>query len=142
MITEEQIPTVLEHPVYGTDGNKIGDAKHVFLDDQTGQPEWVSVKTGLFGSRESFVPMHDANLVKDHLEVSYPKEVVNDAPNLDVDAGGHLSEREEHHLFEHYGIDWDAASQQASQPPPGPAGDPMTRSGRARLRKYVLTEEQ
>jgi hypothetical protein len=56
MITREQIPTVLDHPVYDADGNKIGEAKHVFLDDVTGQPEWGSVKTGLFGTSKSFVP--------------------------------------------------------------------------------------
>ncbi|MFF9221902.1 DUF2382 domain-containing protein [Streptomyces viridosporus] len=189
MITHEQIPTVLDHPVYDTDGNKIGDAKHVFLDDATGEPEWVSVKTGLFGTSESFVPIHDASIVEDHLEVPYPKDTVKDAPNVDVDAGGHLSEDEEHRLYEHYGLDWGAAWQQANQPGeggwahPGTAAgttvpargdtdaadaaamsgtarpeagqdDAMTRSeermhvgierreaGRARLRKYVVTEE-
>jgi uncharacterized protein (TIGR02271 family) len=182
VITHEQIPTVLDHPVYDTDGNKIGDAKHVFLDDATGQPEWVSVKTGLFGTSESFVPIQDASLVEDHLEVPYRKDTVKDAPNVDVGAGGHLSEDEEHRLYEHYGIDWDAAWRQANQPgeggwarpgtpprgvdtsdtaaglgtarPDAGADDAMTRSeermhvgterretGRARLRKYVVTEE-
>jgi stress response protein YsnF len=173
MITREQIPTVLDHPVYDVGGTKIGDAKHVFLDDVTGEPEWVSVKTGLFGTSESFVPIHDASLVKDHLEVPYPKDTVKDAPNVDVDAGGHLSQDEEHRLYEHYGIDWDASWQQANQPGTGgwarrdtetttgtgagteaTGDDAMTRSeeqmhvgtepreaGRARLRKYVVTEE-
>ncbi|MFM9500156.1 YsnF/AvaK domain-containing protein [Streptomyces galilaeus] len=172
MITREQIPSVLGHPVHDVGGTKIGDAKHVFLDDVTGEPEWVSVKTGLFGTSESFVPIHDASLVKDHLEVPYPKDKVKDAPNVDVDAGGHLSEDEEHRLYEHYGIDWDAAWQQANQPGTGgwtrgetetttgttgmeaTGDDAMTRSeeqmhvgterqavGRARLRKYVVTEE-
>jgi stress response protein YsnF len=173
VITREQIPTVLDHPVHDADGYKIGDAKHVFLDDATGQPEWVSVRTGLFGTNESFVPIQDASLVEDHLEVPYPKDTVKDAPNVDVDAGGHLSEQEEHRLYEHYGIDWDTAWQQANQPGeagragtgettvmPGSADtgtgtdDAMTRSeermhvgverrevGRARLRKYVVTEE-
>jgi stress response protein YsnF len=183
MITREQIPTVLDHPVYDTDGNKIGDARHVFFDDVTGEPEWVSVSTGLFGTSESFVPIHDATVVKDHLEVPFDKSRVKDAPNVDVDAGGHLSEQEEHRLYEHYGIDWDTAWQQTDQSgqadQPGQAGrahsgtnettgmpragyadtgvggdDAMTRSeermnvgterreaGRARLRKYVITEE-
>jgi uncharacterized protein (TIGR02271 family) len=158
MITQEQIPTVLDHPVYDTDGNKIGDAKHVFLDDATRRPEWVSVKTGLFGTSESFVPISGASLVEDHLEVPFPKEKVKEAPNVDVDAGGHLSQEEEHRLYEYYGIDWDAAWQQANQPATGgesgTTDDAMTRSeeqmhvgterretGRARLRKYVVTEE-
>ncbi|MFF8036349.1 DUF2382 domain-containing protein [Streptomyces sp. NPDC016626] len=123
MITREQIPTVLDHPVYDTDGNKIGDARHVFFDDVTGEPEWVSVSTGLFGTSESFVPIHDATVVEDHLEVPFDKSRVKDAPNVDVDAGGHLSEQEEHRLYEHYGIDWDTAWQQTDQTDqPGQAG--------------------
>jgi uncharacterized protein (TIGR02271 family) len=74
----------------------------------------------------------------------------------DVDAGGHLSEDEEHRLYDHYGIDWGAAWQQAERPQKRAAeDDAMTRSeermrvgterhevGRARLHKYVVTEEQ
>ncbi|MFE8920124.1 PRC and DUF2382 domain-containing protein [Streptomyces rochei] len=202
MITREEIANVLDHPVYDGDGNKIGDAKHVFFDDMTGRPEWVSVKTGMFGSNESFIPIRDAAVVQDHLEVPYRKEQVKDAPNVDVDAGGHLSESEEHRLYDYYGINWDSVLSEAERTDdgrfaagPGPAGtasaagaagaagtagmagtagtaggmtgrqegaertgmrgdDAMTRSeeqmhvgverresGRARLRKYVVTEE-
>jgi hypothetical protein len=74
MIIRGQLPTVLDHPVHDTDGTKIGDAKHVFLDDATGQPEWVSVNTGLFGTSESLVPIHDARIVEDRLEVRYAKD--------------------------------------------------------------------
>ncbi|MER8005366.1 PRC and DUF2382 domain-containing protein [Streptomyces sp. NPDC094149] len=119
MITHEQIPTVLDHPVYDVTGDKIGEAKHVFLDDATGQPEWVSVKTGLFGTNESFVPIREASLVEDHLEVPYPKNKVKDAPHVDVDAVGHLSEDEEHRLYEYYGMAWDDAWQQANEPGEG-----------------------
>ncbi|MEV0241766.1 PRC and DUF2382 domain-containing protein [Streptomyces sp. NPDC050674] len=165
MITREQIPTVLDHPVHDARGDKIGDARHVFFDDVTGEPEWVSVRTGMFGTSESFVPIHDASVVEDHLEVPFAKDQVKDAPNVDVDSGGHLSEQEEQRLYEHYGIDWDAAWQDTGHAGTGQvtgtaasapgAEDAMTRSeeemhvgverreaGRARLRKYVVTEEQ
>ncbi|MET9778341.1 PRC and DUF2382 domain-containing protein [Streptomyces sp. NPDC006367] len=193
MITREEIADLLDHPVYDGDGNKIGEAKHVFFDDMTGRPEWVSVKTGLFGSNESFVPIRDASLVEDHLEVPYRKDQVKGAPNVDVDAGGHLSETEEHRLYDYYGINWDSVLSEAERTDDGrwaagtgrtgdagaagvagtagaagAAGrretsgrtgarggdDAMTRSeeqmhvgveqrevGRARLRKYVVTEE-
>lgn len=181
MITREQLSAVLDHPVHDADGQKIGEAKHVFFDDATGQPEWVSVKTGMLGTNENFVPIHDASMVEDHLEVPYRKDQVKDAPHVDVDGGGHLSESEEHRLYDYYGIDWDAAWRDANQPgeggwaargragtaaesgtaasaatsTPASAGDgSMTRyeeqmhvgterrsAGRARLRKYVVTEE-
>lgn len=116
MITQEQIPAVLEHPVYDAEGSKIGEASHVFYDDATGRPEWVSIKTGFFGTNESFVPIREAVMVEDHLEVPYPKDKVKDAPNVDVDGGGHLSESEEVRLYEHYGIAWDDAWHQANRP--------------------------
>lgn len=116
MIAQEQIPTVLDHPVYDTEGKKIGDAKHVFLDDSTGRPEWVTVRTGLFGTNESFIPIRDASLVQDHLEVPYPKDRVKGAPHVDVDSGGHLDASEERRLYEYYGIAWDDAWQRANQP--------------------------
>ncbi|MFI9028999.1 DUF2382 domain-containing protein [Streptomyces sp. NPDC053560] len=192
MITQEQIPVVLEHPVYDAEGNKIGDAKHVFFDDLTGRPDWVTVRTGLFGTKETFVPTLEATVVEDHLEVPYPKSTIKDAPHVDVDAGGHLSQSDEERLFAHYGLVDEAAGQQPDRPAegmrpgtgrmdeersaaptasapgaiaeepaaPGPvaagehADDAMTRSeerlrtgterreaGRARLRKYVVTEE-
>ncbi|MEK8173262.1 PRC-barrel domain-containing protein [Streptomyces sp. M19] len=87
MITQDQISTVLDHPVYDSEGAKIGEAKHVFVDDVTGEPDWVSVRTGLFGMNESFVPTRDARLVTDHLEVAYPKSKVKDAPHADIDGG-------------------------------------------------------
>nr|WP_189930983.1 PRC and DUF2382 domain-containing protein [Streptomyces sulfonofaciens] len=132
MITREQIPSVLDHAVYDTQGNKIGDAKHIFLDDVSGRPEWASVKTGMFGARESFVPIRDAALVEDHLEVPYDKAKVKDAPTVAVDSGGHLSAEEEHRLYEYYGVQWDTAWQSSDQPAEGrtaPGGPGMTGGG-------------
>ncbi|MFG2692874.1 PRC and DUF2382 domain-containing protein [Kitasatospora sp. NPDC051984] len=119
MITEEQIRSVLHHPVHDADGNRIGTADHLFLDDATGRPEWVSIKTGRFGSNQSFVPIRDAEMVGDHLQVPYGKDKVKDAPNVDVDRGGHLSEQEERRLFSHYGIEWDDAWKAANEPGEG-----------------------
>ncbi|MCI0386379.1 DUF2382 domain-containing protein [Streptomyces sp. CNQ085] len=178
MITKEQIPEVLDHQVYDAEGKKIGEAGHVFLDDVTGRPEWASVRTGLFGSHETFVPIHDADMVEDHLEVPYSKDQVKGAPHVDVDQGGHLSEQEERRLYDYYGVDWGGYGQETGRTGTGTAGaagtaaaagtagtaggrtgargrdEAMTRSeeemrvgverqeaGKARLRKYVVTEE-
>ncbi|MFD7732338.1 DUF2382 domain-containing protein [Kitasatospora phosalacinea] len=127
MITEQQIRSMLNQPVHDAQGNKIGKADHLYLDDSTGKPEWVSVKTGWFGSGESFVPIRDAHVVDGHLQVPYDKDKVKDAPNVDVDGGGHLSEQEEHRLYEHYGIAWDNAWKAANQP--GEGGWAHTRGG-------------
>ncbi|GAB1329230.1 DUF2382 domain-containing protein [Streptomyces sennicomposti] len=120
MITREQIANVLNHPVHDGDGNKIGEAKHVYLDDVTGLPEFVTVRTGLFGTHETFVPTREASVVRDHIQVPYRKDKVKGAPHIDVDAGGHLSETEEHRLYDYYGLDWNDARR--GRTPPGAAG--------------------
>ncbi|WP_405579035.1 PRC and DUF2382 domain-containing protein [Streptomyces sp. NBC_01190] len=105
MITRDQIPQVVGHPVLDPQGKKIGDAKHMYLDDRTGEPEWVTVKTGFFGNNETFVPTRSARMTENHLEVPYDKDQVRGAPNVDVDSGGHLSVDEERNLYQYYGLE-------------------------------------
>ena len=102
MIGTDSLNRVIGNTVYDNDGDKIGTASEVFLDDQTGNPEWVTVKTGLFGSKESFVPIRDANLTEDGLRVPVSKAAVKDAPRIDSD--GHLSPEEESELYRHYSM--------------------------------------
>ena len=70
MIGTETLDRVIGKDVYDEAGQKIGSASEVYLDDETGQPEWVTVRTGMFGTKESFVPIRDANLTDDG--VRYP----------------------------------------------------------------------
>src|SRR3712207_2882768 len=62
MIGTEAISRVIGKDVYDQSGDRIGSASEVYLDDESGQPEWVTVRTGLFGTKESFVPIRDADL--------------------------------------------------------------------------------
>ena len=68
-MTEFDVSALSGATVVDTGGNKIGKVGQVYLDDQTGQPEWVTVKTGLFGTKESFVPLALARHDGDHLTV-------------------------------------------------------------------------
>jgi uncharacterized protein (TIGR02271 family) len=102
MIGTETLDRVIGRDVYDESGSKIGSASEVYLDDQTGQPEWVTVKTGLFGTKESFVPIRDADLTDDGVRVHVSKDKVKDAPKIDTD--GHLSPQEEEELYRYYGL--------------------------------------
>jgi hypothetical protein len=42
------------------DGDRIGNIDAIYVDDQTGQPQWALVNTGLFGTRSTFVPIAQA----------------------------------------------------------------------------------
>ena len=153
------------------DGDRIGSIDAIYVDDQTGEPEWALVNTGLFGTRSTFVPLAQANPSGDQVQVPYEKQLVKDAPNMEPD--GHLSEAEEQELWRHYGLDYDARTTgydaadgdgiydqvqdtAVGRDTSGPTtDDAMTRSeeelqvgtrarerGRARLRKYVTTEQE
>ena len=102
MIGTDTLDRVIGADVYDADGSKIGTASEVFLDDQSGNPEWVTVKTGLFGTKETFVPIREADLTGDGLRVPVTKAQVKDAPKIDTD--GHLSPQEEEELYRYYGV--------------------------------------
>jgi sporulation protein YlmC with PRC-barrel domain len=74
--------------VVDADGDKIGTIEDVFLDRHTGEPEWATVKTGLFVLKSSFVPIRDAQVTgDDEVRVPFQKEQVKDAPRSTPTAG-------------------------------------------------------
>jgi uncharacterized protein (TIGR02271 family) len=154
--------------LYDESGSKVGTIDQVYVDDETGQPTFFTVSTGLFGSRTTFVPVSSASSSGDGVTVAFSKDFIKDAPNVDPD--GHLSEEEQDRLYDYYNIggsgyaatgptetryetsDTGTVGRDTSGPE---TDDAMTRSeeqvsvgkerreaGRARLRKYVVTEEQ
>jgi uncharacterized protein (TIGR02271 family) len=166
MIEQDQIQTVPGATAYDSNGDKIGKVGQLFLDDQSGRPEFVTVNTGLFGTSESFVPVEGATLDGDRLAVPFTKDKVKDAPNVDVENGKHLDESEEQRLYEYYGMGaaWAGENGRQQEAPLAAEGydtsgrttdEAMTRSeehlrvgttsqeaGRVRLRKYVVTEQE
>ncbi len=102
-------------------GSTIGSVSGVYLDDATGVPEWVTVRTGLFGTKETFVPVRDAHLTEDGLHVPIAKDVVTDAPRMDP--GEHLSPAEEQELYRYYGLQYGGVS--APSAPAGTAQEPV-----------------
>ncbi len=96
------------------DSNKIGEVVDIYLDTETGRPEWAVVRTGLFGMRSTFVPLADAREVGDELQVPYQRVQVKEAPNIEPD--GQLSEVEEAELYRHYGLDYDTVTLDSGSP--------------------------
>ena len=181
MIDRDDVTTLSGATVRTEGGGKIGKVAQVYLDDETGQPEWVTVRTGLFGTKESFVPLAAARFHAGELVLDATKDTVTGAPQVDED--GHLSERQEAEIYRYYGLSeagspasyggtgqsdpaagrsyagtegYDRDAGATGRDTSGPTtDDAMTRSeeqlragteqveaGRARLRKYVVTETQ
>ncbi|MFI7601973.1 DUF2382 domain-containing protein [Actinoplanes sp. NPDC049681] len=177
MITRNDIPKLYGMDVYESDGGKIGSTDEVYLDAETGEPEWLAVKTGLFGTKQSFIPLQRAEVGGDRIVVPFDKAKVKDAPRIDPD--GRLSPEEEDELYRYYGFsssggnltrddtattgtasyDRDTTTRDTTTYDRDSSttrdDDAMTRSeerlvadtrkeqvGKARLRKYVVTEQE
>jgi len=125
MISADEVDRLYDAGVRGADAQKIGGVSRVYLDDQTGAPAWVTVKTGLFGSHESFVPVAEATFDgEEHtLYVPYTKDQVRDAPRTDPET--ELTPAEEDALYAHYGLPAATAerAEPASDDAPAPADD-------------------
>jgi uncharacterized protein (TIGR02271 family) len=122
MATLEDVKTWRGRTAYDRDGDKIGKIEDVYLDRSSGEPEWLAVKTGLFGSNVSFVPIGDATADGDDVRVGHAKDLVKDAPNVDAD--GELSPEEERRLYQHYGrSDYDEWSDASEDRTTGRFGD-------------------
>ena len=153
-------------------GDKIGSIGQVYVNDESGQPDWITVNTGLFGMKENFAPLAGSSFNGDDLVLPFDKAVVKDSP--DVADASHLDADESQALYAYYqqylGTGTAAAGTNVHNAATGNADversagydtsgpntdDAMTRSeeqlrvgteqvesGRARLRKYVVTEQQ
>jgi uncharacterized protein (TIGR02271 family) len=157
MISENQVDQIIGMDVVDSSGSKVGSASQVYLDDQTGQPEWVTVKTGMLGTKETLVPLSAADMSGSQLRVPYDKDKIKGAPNQDPD--GHLSPEEEQELYRYYGMDYgtgyETTDRVETTTTQTTGDDAMTRSeerlnvgkervqsGRARLRKRVVHDQQ
>ena len=187
MTSTENLDNLEGQTAVDKDGAKIGKIGQVYVDDQDGQPLWVTIATGMFGKKETFAPLYGSQTDGDNLRLAVSKDMVKDAPGVDPD--GHISDDENEALYRYYdghlgdtaqpvpqhqgqrrdqGQGRDESQQYAGDTREDLAGregvqgrdtsgpttdDAMTRSeerlhvgtenaevGRARLRKYVVTE--
>ena len=142
-------------------GDKIGSVGQVYLNDETGQPDWITVNTGMFGTKEHFAPLYGSSFDGDRLVLPYGKDVVKDAP--DVADAAHLDGDEQQSLYAYYdqymgagtGYQTETTGGEAKAKGTGNAEGYLTRSeeqlrvgtqrvaaGRAGIRKFVVTEQQ
>jgi uncharacterized protein (TIGR02271 family) len=165
MITIEAIPNIMGHNAYDESHRKVGKIGQVYVDEVTGQPEWMTVNTGLFGTRETFVPLEPAHVEGDEVVVPFGKDQIKDAPSVEPEVEGRLSDVDEMRLYEYYGLVPGRGGTTATGTEPATAvgrdtsgpttDDAMTRSeerlrvgketrevGRVHLRKYVVTETE
>jgi uncharacterized protein (TIGR02271 family) len=152
-LTETDVMSWRGQTLVDHNGDKIGKIEEIYLDAETDVPEWALVTTGMFGTKQSFVPIQDATPADEGVRVAFDKQTVKDAPKVDPD--GHLSDREEADLYRYYGREYSQPAGDDGHDTSGPNTDhAMTRSeeqlnvgtaereaGRVRLKKYVVEEQ-
>ncbi|RUQ23481.1 PRC and DUF2382 domain-containing protein [Kocuria sp. HSID16901] len=109
MTNNQNIESLRNSTVFSNNGDKIGKVGEIYLDDQTNEPTFATVNTGLFGSKETFVPLNKAKATDDGITVPFDKDFVKDAPNIDDD--GSLSPEEEQRIYEYYSLDRSTSGQ-------------------------------
>jgi uncharacterized protein (TIGR02271 family) len=106
----------------GGDGKKLGTVSAIYYDNHTDQPEWVAVRTGLFGLDISLVPLATAQLRGEELHVPFDKEQLKTAPHHNPSL--ELTRQDEVDLFHHYGLPYGARTSSTGRAQPvgtGPA---------------------
>lgn len=104
MVATSEIRELLDQggAVRGAHDEKIGTVGDVYLDNAEGRPAWVTVRTGMLGTGEHFVPLDGARVTAGTLVVPFDRLTVLAAPS--VEAGAHLSPYDEVELYSHYGL--------------------------------------
>lgn len=118
MAEYNRIEDLASATAYDVDGDKIGAVKDVYVNDNTGQPDFVAVNHGLFGGSDSIVPLRGHTLRDGELHLAFPKDRVKDAPDLAED--GHLTQQDQEAFYRHYGLEGaqDVTTYEANQPAP------------------------
>jgi uncharacterized protein (TIGR02271 family) len=153
----------------GSDGEKLGKISEIYEDPQTGKPEWATVSSGLFGTKSNFVPLAGASPDGEDVRAQVTKDQVKDAPGVEADGELSEPEEQRLFEYYGVPYTADGSTTALGRPDTrenladgatvgrdvsGPETDEaMTRSeeelrvgtvqreaGRARLRKYVVTE--
>jgi len=126
----EQLTAMRGAEVYSAEGEKIGSVEEVLVDEQTGQPEWIGLGTGLFGTKRVLVPVQGAEPTDDGLRVPYSKDQVKQTPDFDADR---ISQEQEAELYSHYGLQYSHG--------PSDTGLPAGRSAAAEEGSSVSRED-
>lgn len=103
MITKEQVPQLIGRPMFDSSHHKVGDVGQVYLDTASGEPEWMSIRTGLLGTKETFVPLRSAELQGDEVYVPFGADKIKHAPRVST-REGELPASEEARLYDYYGL--------------------------------------
>jgi hypothetical protein len=84
-------------------GKRIGKLEGVYYDVETDEPQFGTVKEGLFSRHLTFVPLVGVTIGPDNLQVPASRQQIKDAPNLKPND---LAPVDESLLYHHYQLNY------------------------------------
>src|SRR4051812_2196832 len=66
--------------VLDSGGERLGGVREIYLDRETGRPEWVLVDVD--GDEARFVPLADASVESSRIRVAHSAEAIRSAPGI------------------------------------------------------------
>ena len=86
-------------------GEKIGKLQEVYVDVETDEPQFGTVKEGFIGRHLTFVPVGGIKIGPDDLQVTVTREQVRSAPDIEMH-GEELSQADESALYHHFEMNY------------------------------------
>ena len=86
-------------------GEKIGKLQDVYVDVETDEPQFGTVKEGFIARHLTFVPLGGIQIGTDGLQVAVTKEQVRSAPDIELH-GEELSQADESTLYHHFELNY------------------------------------
>jgi hypothetical protein len=114
--SQAELVPLVGHEVLDANGKSVGYVDLLFADDATGQPEWIGLWNGVWGTRPRvLVPLRGIELVEDELRLPWTEDVVKSAPAYDDEDDRGLfgddsdvigiSPEKEREAYAHYGVE-------------------------------------
>jgi uncharacterized protein YrrD len=87
------------------DGEKLGKLQDIYVDVETDEPQFATVKEGFLDRHLTFVPLTGITIGPDDLQVTATKEQVRSAPEIEMH-GEELSQANESTLYHHFEMNY------------------------------------
>lgn len=101
-LSPDQLDVLFDAHVVDSGGDKVGTVGQIYLDDVTERLSFITVRTGLLGTKESFIPVRGIVLDGDTVTLPWTRDHIRDAPEVETE--GHLDETDQTALLAHYGV--------------------------------------
>jgi sporulation protein YlmC with PRC-barrel domain len=89
------------------DGDRIGKLQDVYVDVETDEPQFATVKEGILRRHLTFVPLGAIQVGPEDLQVPVTRKQVRTAPDIELHGDG-LSPAQESALYHHFELNYTA----------------------------------